>query len=704
MQVRSFGNLMASLMVVLITATVCVLLVVQAQLFLRSVMTLADRIVEQTLRRIELRVQQLTDPAIAINHQTLRLVQGADLTPDNLARLEGFLAKSLELRTELTSIGLAIAATGEFIVAERRAGGAIRVRELRPDSQGRLHWTDWLWEGAARRLLGDRPWDGYDPRERPFYRLARDGESGVWTKTYPFWQEDNPLPILGISYASPWHDAKGRLVGVVNTDLELQAVCSFLASLEGELPGFAMILEETAEDQFRLVAHPRQEQSFDQTGTNLVASASEIADPVARSYIAALAKDRARLGAEEYGRRYQVDGQWYLSGFHRLSDPQKPPWIIAMTVPREAITGDIIRNVMWSLAASLVCLAVAVLAALWFARRMARPLRELCREAESVGRLQFETIHLHRSSIREVRQLQRSMAEMKASLRSFRKYVPADLVHELIASGCEARLGGQQQALTIFFSDIVDFTSLSESMPPQALVERVGEYLLLVSDIIHEHRGTVDKYIGDGVMAFWGAPHANPHHAADACRAAWHLQERLDQLGTEWQGAGKPPWRTRVGLHTGEVIVGNIGSEKRMNYTLIGDAVNLASRMEGLNKPFGTRILISEGTRESAGDAILARPVTRVVVKGRVRGVLVYELAGLAEEASPSQRDLAGQTIAAFQELEARNFARAREQYQAILKSHPHDALAGFMARRCEDLQRVAPGRDEDIVYRAKDK
>ncbi|HRZ93711.1 MAG TPA: hypothetical protein P5022_12455, partial [Candidatus Paceibacterota bacterium] len=111
MQVRSFGNLMASLMVVLITATVCVLLVVQAQLFLRSVMTLADRIVEQTLRRIELRVQQLTDPAIAINHQTLRLVQGADLTPDNLARLEGFLAKSLELRTGLTSIGLAIAAT-----------------------------------------------------------------------------------------------------------------------------------------------------------------------------------------------------------------------------------------------------------------------------------------------------------------------------------------------------------------------------------------------------------------------------------------------------------------------------------------------------------------------------------------------------------------------------------------------------------------
>ena len=608
-----------------------------------------------------MRVQQLIGQATAIGQQTLLLVQDADSAQADFTPIGNFFAKSLEVHHGLTSVGLAIAESGEYIVAERLAGGAIRVREVLRDQERQIRVADWEWQGSQRLSLGARPWDGYDPRTRPFYRLAQERKSAAWTEAYSFWRDPNQPPTLGISYVAPWYDARGNLVGVVNADFELQSVCSFLASLEEELAGFAIVIERTSRDHFRLIAHPRPESLFDASKTNLVSNRAEVADPVVRTYVSALAEDLENLGSAEYGRRFRVDGDWYLGGFRSLEDPRNPPWVIAMMVPRKAITGDIARNVIWSLAASLGCLGLALTASVWFARRMARPLQELSGEAEKVGRLHFETGHPAPSSIREIRQLQQSMSEMKASLRSFRKYVPADLVHELIATGREARLGGQQEVLTILFSDIGEFTTISEALTPQALVEQMGQYLLVVNEVIHAHRGTVDKYIGDGVMAFWGAPRPNPQHAVDACRAAWRLQERLDALARQWQATGRPQLRTRLGLHTGEVIVGNIGSENRMNYTLIGDAVNLASRMEGLNRHFGTRILISEGAFESAAPAILARPVSRVVVKGKMRGVLVYELAGLAGEVSPDQRDLADQTASAFGAFEALDFPRARD-------------------------------------------
>src|SRR5262249_26375049 len=156
--------------------------------------------------------------------------------------------------------------------------------------------------------------------------------------------------------------------------------------------------------------------------------------------------------------------------------------------------------------------------------------------------------------------------------------------------------GGEHRRLTIYFSDIADFTSISESMPPEALVAHLGEYLQAMSEQVLAAGGTVDKYIGDAVMAFWGAPLENAEHDRGAGTAAVRNQQPLRKLRERWQAEGKPPFRARIGIHTGEVIVGNIGSAARLNYTVIGDAVNLASRLEGLNKYYDTSILISEST------------------------------------------------------------------------------------------------------------
>ena len=220
---------------------------------------------------------------------------------------------------------------------------------------------------------------------------------------------------------------------------------------------------------------------------------------------------------------------------------------------------------------------------------------------------------------------------MKAGLRSFQKYVPADLVRALLASGAEARLGGERKVLTVLFSDIAGFTGLAEKLDPEKLVDILAEYLEVMSQEIAETGGTVDKYIGDAIMAFWGAPRELPDHSVAACVAAMRMQERLLELREHAEQAGAPPLHMRTGIHSGELIVGNIGSESRLSYTAMGDTVNLSSRLEGLNSFYGTAVLISEATFKAAEQEIVARPLERVSVKGRSKGTLVYELLGLRD-------------------------------------------------------------------------
>jgi adenylate cyclase len=293
---------------------------------------------------------------------------------------------------------------------------------------------------------------------------------------------------------------------------------------------------------------------------------------------------------------------------------------------------------------------------------------------------------------------------MKTSLRSFRKYVPADLVALLMASGQEAELGGERRSLTIYFSDIANFTSISESMDPEKLVDHLGEYLQVLSDQILATGGTVDKYIGDAIMAIWGAPLERPDHALAACTAALRNQQALSELCARWTKEGKPPLQARIGIHTGEAVVGNIGSSNRMNYTVIGDTVNLASRLEGLNKFYGTQILISEATYEHAKAGIVARPLDWVAVKGKQGAVLVYELLGLKGETLPAHDEMAETFAQALQAYHCRDWTEARRGFEAVLERWPEDAPAREMKRRCTVYLEEPPGADWDGVHRMEGK
>jgi adenylate cyclase len=231
---------------------------------------------------------------------------------------------------------------------------------------------------------------------------------------------------------------------------------------------------------------------------------------------------------------------------------------------------------------------------------------------------------------RDVREVMGGLERAKTAMRALGKYVPVDLVRLLYASGREPSLGGELRDVTIMFTDIKDFTTLAEGLSPDELARRLGLYLEAMTRAVHESRGTVDKYIGDAVMALWNAPTACPDHAAWACRAALACRRATADLfaSPAWEG---PPMATRFGLHRDTVMVGHFGAPDRLSYTALGDGVNVASRLEGLNKQYGTTIIVSDGVREAAGAGFHFRELDTVAVKGRRGSLRIHELLGAAE-------------------------------------------------------------------------
>ncbi len=211
----------------------------------------------------------------------------------------------------------------------------------------------------------------------------------------------------------------------------------------------------------------------------------------------------------------------------------------------------------------------------------------------------------------------------------FSKYVSPDLVHQLINTSKKLELGGEDRTLTVLFSDIRGFTKLSEGLDPQALVSHLNEYYTEMTRILQEFKGTLDKYIGDAIMAFWGAPLDIPNHALLACKASLEMMEQLDEMNTNW-----PPEMNihiGIGLNSGNMIVGNMGSSNRMDYTIMGDNVNLGSRVEGANKMYTTEIIITEYTYEMVKDMVICRELDLIRVKGKEKPVKIYELLGINE-------------------------------------------------------------------------
>jgi adenylate cyclase len=285
----------------------------------------------------------------------------------------------------------------------------------------------------------------------------------------------------------------------------------------------------------------------------------------------------------------------------------------------------------------------------------------------------------------------------------FSKFVTKDVMNEILQTPGEIAMGGQERELSVLFSDIAGFTTISEAHKPAEVVALLNEYLTEMTREVFATQGTLDKYIGDAVMAVWGAPLPHKDHAERACRAALGMHASLKKLNERWKTAGRTTIDIRVGIHTGRMVAGVMGSQARYEYTCIGDGVNLASRLEGTNKVYGTPIIISESTREQVKDKILNRELDWIKVKGKTQGIGIFEIVS-DENATPQVRALYRSFEAGLALYRKREFEEALERFNQGLKEVPGDGPSKVFVERCRWFTKNPPLEGWDGIFTMKTK
>lgn len=656
---------------------------------------LSDQVLDQNAVRVQEEAERLLDQATDQTAISLSLAQAGRLGPDDRPAVVGYWREVLAVHPHLTSLFAGAEATGEGVgVSRLRPDGLSVWQSDRDPKTGRLVAREFRAADYPRTPVAPEA-AASDVRERPWYAAAKAAGKPVWTDAYVFLGVEGARDVLGVTYAAPDRRPDGTLRGVLTADFDLDTLSRFLANLRVGQEGAAFLAEFDPDGSAQVIAHPRPELLTrpGPGGRRALVPTAELADGRVRALLAA-------LPAADGDAHFTHDGRRYFGSVRRLAGADRPPWLIGAFVPEDEILADAIRARRLTGLVTAVVLALAILLSMYLARQVSRPLEQLADRALAAGRLRLDAGPRVESIVLEVDQLARAGETMRAGLRSFGKYLPVDLVRGLLDSGQEARLGGERRELTIAFTDIAGFTTTAEGLTSEELVAHLGDYLGAVSQAVIDSGGTVDKYIGDAVMAFWGAPAARPDHAAAACAAAVRCQQRLAELRRGWEAAGRPPFHTRYGIHTGEVTVGNIGSPARMNYTVIGDAVNLASRLESLNKHYGTSVLVSGETLRAAGDVVAARVVDVVAVAGRAEAVTVYELLGLAAEVGDAERELIALSADALAAYRARRWDAALALLDLIHRLRPDDGPARVLAAQCRRFAAWPPPDDWDGVTR----
>ena len=288
--------------------------------------------------------------------------------------------------------------------------------------------------------------------------------------------------------------------------------------------------------------------------------------------------------------------------------------------------------------------------------------------------------------------------EKKKIRGAFQYYLTASVVNEILKDPSKLKLGGDKKHLSVMFSDIRGFTTISEKLSPEELVRLLNEYLTAMTDIVFKYDGLLDKYIGDAIMAVFGAPLDQPDHAFRACRTALEMMAELRRLREKWAAEGRPDVNIGVGINSGDMVVGNMGSEMRFDYTVMGDSVNLASRLEGINKEYGTNIVLSEFTHEIVKDEFTCRQLDAVRVKGKKLPVRIFELLGDKQDA-PCWEEFISRFERGLAQYREGKWDEAIAAFRSVLEIKPDDFPAQLYIDRSEALKENPPEGEWDGVF-----
>jgi adenylate cyclase len=573
---------------------------------------------------------------------------------------------------------------GSFEMVMRWDDGGLDTQRLRRDGAGVT--SEWRVRDAGApmgRIREHRPEKGdtYDPRVRPWYQGALQAPGVQWTDVYTH----RPRGDAVITAARAVRGPEGTLVGVASASISLASFSTFLDGirLRGR-PARVFLVDSrgallASSAVARGVPSPQGGSAGDRLPLLAEAGAPEIGNLAATAEFARALESRAPVSL-----LYESGGRRWLGVLRPIALEGGRDWIVGAVVPEDDFLGEINAGFARSAAVSVLVIGLFVGLGLLLSESIARPLRVIAEETHHLRRLEFDDRPLPDSVFEEIAEINDVFANLKTGLRGFQKYVPVKLVRMLLAEGTEPRLGGRVEELTLFFSDIRGFAAFAEANEA-TLAAVLGRYLQTMAETVADHGGTVDKFIGDAVMAFWNAPRAVEDHPYQAVLAAIRCREAIRALD---QGDAL---YTRIGLHTARVVVGNFGAPERLAYTALGDGVNLAARLEGVNKEYGTQILITEETYRRLDGRIACRRIDRIAVKGRTLPTDIHEVLGEVGAVAPALLDAARVYEAALAAYLDRDFALAARLFADAERRRPGDVAAAVMRARAEQYCREPP-------------
>ncbi len=555
---------------------------------------------------------------------------------------------------------------GEFFGVYSRADTAVRKINaintgvsLYPGTAFDLHYIDprysppadqWIFFNEDLKPIGkaNLTLPGYDTRLRPWYQEAKQTRSPHWTIIYKYW----PGPTISI----PMFNAKGKFVGVAGATLSFFLLENFLNQQKIGQTGKIFILDN--QGKVVIPQTPKDSPVLE----SLIASAyqSYLYDPTQSHFI------------------FEKNGVKYLTYIEEFPVFTERKWKLAIVVPLKDFFGHLIsmqEQLLWLCGAILLLSAIITF---YFAKRISTPIVTLSQEILKIGRLELDSKISIRTSIREIFMIDQAILTLRRAIRSFASYVPKEIVELLLQKNEEITLGGEKSEITIIFSDIANFTTIMEEYPIDFILPLLKEYFETMTPPILQSHGTIDKFIGDGIMAFWGAPIFFPDHAQKACTAALQCKAALSQVNKKRREDGKPEFLTRFGINTGNVIVGNFGTEDRMNYTVIGDAVNISARLQEIDKIYHTNIIITQDVYTGLDASFVTRPIDVITVKGKKEKIKIYELCGKIDgdsDIQPTADEMKLYAIftEAYNTFEQGDFKKAQEIFLSIQEQFPDD-------------------------------
>jgi adenylate cyclase len=418
---------------------------------------------------------------------------------------------------------------------------------------------------------------------------------------------------------------RGKVPGVLAADLKLDTFSDFVQAQRPGPHGTVMIFDQAGS----LIAHP----DF----AAFVASA--MTDP-SRPQLPSIDEINSGLAASVLRRSHNLvdneglirddEGQGYLFRLTKFALGEGYGANILLLAAQDDFVQNVRRLQFNGLILALIA-GAAFLPVVWiFGSTMSQSLKRITTQAHQLQRLAEPGLVPVTSHVREIHELGNTVNLAQRAIWSFAHFVPKEIVRGLMDNSISTTLGGIKQEITLVFTDVRGFTTIAESADPDMLMRQTSRYFSVLTEAFLAEGGTVDKFIGDAVMVFWNAPHPQPDHVARACRAVLAAKAAGERLNAEFEAEGLTPFFTRFGIHVGEAVVGNVGSTERMNYTALGNTVNLAARLEGLNKQAGTAVLVSENVYLRVRDQFEFRALDAVVAKGMTKETRIFELVGVS--------------------------------------------------------------------------